>query len=312
MAESYPDYYETLGVSKTASKEEIQRAYRKLARKYHPDINKSSDAEGQFKKINEAYEVLSDAEKRKTYDQIDSSWQSRQSGSPFGKEGSHFTFSTGDASQFSDFFQSLFGGAWGGSSADEFPGGVRRRRGRDRESVLEITLREAYFGARKNVELEQLDPGTTARPVRTRKSYEVTIPPGVTDGSLIRLARQGETGSGGADAGDLFLRIRILPDPCFTLNGHDLSTALDITPWEAALGAKVSVPTIDGAVSMKIPASTQSGQRFRLREKGLPLGKGAHGDLIVTTRVVVPSRLTEKERRLFEKLAEESHFHPRG
>ncbi len=313
MAVTFQNYYEVLGVSRTASQEEIQRAYRKLARRYHPDINKSADAEEQFKKINEAYEVLGDPEKRKKYDDIGRSWrESQEFGTSFGGEGGHFTFRTDDPGQFSDFFQALFGGAWGGGFADEIRGGVRRRRGRDQEAVLEVTLLEAYLGTRKSIVLERFDPGPDGRPIKTRKSYEVAVPPGVTDGSLIRLSGQGGAGSGGAGPGDLFLRVRILPDPRFTLQDHDLSATLDITPWEAALGARVQVPTVDGAVSMKVPAGTQSGQTFRLRGKGMPWGKGLHGDLLVTVRVVVPFRLTDNERRLFEELARESRFNPRG
>jgi curved DNA-binding protein len=313
MAVTFQDYYEVLGVSRTSSQEEIQRAYRKLARKYHPDINKAADAEERFKKINEAYEVLGDPEKRQKYDTIGGSWQESQDFGPsFGDEGGRFTFRTDDPGQFSDFFQTLFGGAWDGGFADEIRGGTRRRRGRDHEATLEVSLREAYLGTRKSIVLERFDPGPDGRPVKTRNNYEVVVPPGVTDGSLIRLSGQGEAGSGGAEAGDLFLMVRILPDSRFTLNDHDLSATLDISPWEAVLGAKVEVPTVDGAVSMKIPAGTQSGQTFRLRGKGMPWDKGIHGDLLVTVRVVVPSRLTDKERRLFEELARESRFNPRG
>uniref|UniRef100_A0A831U0Z4 J domain-containing protein n=1 Tax=Geobacter metallireducens TaxID=28232 RepID=A0A831U0Z4_GEOME len=313
MAVAYQDYYKILGVPRTASQEEIQRAYRKLARKHHPDISKAPDAEEQFKRINEAYEVLGDAEKRKKYDHIGTSWrQGEEFRPPFGDDGIRFTFTTEDPREFSDFFQSLFGHSWEGKFADQFTGGVRRRRGRDREATLEVSLRDAYLGTRKTVELELTEPGPDGRPARTRKTYDVAIPPGVTNDSLIRLAGQGETGSGGGEPGDLYLRVRILPDRRFTLNDHDLSMTLDITPWEAALGATVQVPTVDGAVSMKIPAGTRSGQTFRLRGKGMPREKGIHGDLFVTARIVVPDRLTENERRLFEELARESRFQPRG
>jgi len=313
MPVTYQDYYKILGVPRTASQEEIQRAYRKLARKFHPDINKAPDAEEQFKRINEAYEVLGDAEKRKKYDQIGTSWrQGQEFRSPFGDESGRFTFTTDDPQEFSDFFQSLFGGGWERGFADQFAGGVRRRRGRDREATLEVSLRDAYQGTRKTVELELMEPGPDGRPVRTRKTYDVAIPPGVTNDSLIRLAGQGGAGSGGGEPGDLYLKVRILPDRRFSLNDHDLSTTVDITPWEAALGAKVQVPTVDGAVTMKIPAGTQSGQTFRLRGKGMPRGKGVHGDLFVTARIVVPDRLTENERRLFEELSRESRFQPRG
>lgn len=313
MATTFQDYYETLGVSRTASQEDIQRTYRKLARKFHPDINKAPDAEEQFKKINEAYEVLGDSEKRKKYDDIGTSWKEGQTygAPPFGEEG-HYTFHTDDPGQFSDFFQSLFGGAWQRGFSEEVPGGGRRRRrGRDLEAVLDLTLKEACSGGRKTISLETAEPGPDGRPTINRKTYEVAIPPGVNEGSVIRLAGRGGPGIGGGEPGDLFLAVHLLPDPRFAPQDHDLTTTVDITPWEAALGAKVEVPTMDGAVKMSIPAGTQSGQVFRLKGKGMPRRNGARGDLLVTARMKVPSRLTDGERRLFEELARESAFNPR-
>ena len=313
MPANYQDYYKTLGVEKNAAQDEIQRAYRKLARKYHPDINKSSDAEDNFKKINEAYEVLGDPEKRKKYDQVGSNWNdSFQSYSTPGAGNVHFSFSTGDPGQFSDFFHNLFGGGWDlGDAAEMRSGGVRRRRGRDHESHVEIHLSEAYHGARKSIELERVESGADGRPQKTKKSYEINIPPGVTEGSLVRLSGQGGSGSGGGEAGDLYLRIHILPDPRFTINGHDLATSIDITPWEAALGAKVTVATIDGHISLTIPAGTQSGSILRVRGKGMPVSSGHYGYLLVTVRIVVPVHLSAKERQLFEELARESRFNAR-
>lgn len=311
---TYQDYYATLGVGKSASQEEIQRAYRKLARKYHPDINKESSAEEKFKQINEAYEVLSDPEKRAKYDQFGSGWddqfanQGYQSG-----DNVRFHFSNADPGQFSDFFQNLFGGGWSFGEETEFRGGgTRRRRGRDHEASIDITLADAYHGARKSINLEKVEADSSGRPTRIRRSYDVNIPPGVTDGSLIRLAGQGGSGSGGADAGDLFLRVSIIPDKRFTLKGHDLATAVDITPWEAALGAKVPVPTIDGKINLTVPAGTQSGQTLRVRGKGMPVSSGRYGDLLVNLRIVVPKHLSARERHLFEELAKESRFDPRS
>ncbi len=313
MAIDYKDYYEILGVGKDASQDQIRRAYRKLARKHHPDINKAPDAEDNFKEINEAYEVLGDPEKRKRYDQLGGSWQAGyETSPPPGWEEVHFSFNTDDTGQFSDFFQTLFGGGWGAWQEAELRGGAtRRRRGRDHESEIEVSLEEAYRGARKTVDLERMETGRNGRPVRLRKSYEVKIPPGITEGSLIRLAGQGGEGSGGGSPGDLYLRVRIRPDPRFSLHDHDLASTVDISPWEATLGAKITVPTIDGKVSMTIPPGTQTGQTFRLRGKGMPIGAASHGDMLVTARVVVPTRLTEKEKRLFEELASESRFQPR-
>lgn len=313
MSVNFQDYYKTLGVDKNASQEAIQRAYRKLARKYHPDINKARDAEEKFKQINEAYEVLGDPEKRTKYDQVGSSWNSGfESYCPAGDETAHFSFSSGEPGQFSDFFQNLFGGSWNfGEDNELWGGGVRRRRGRDREARLDISLDEAYHGARKNLEMEQIETGVDGRPQKAVKSYEVTIPPGVTEGSLIRLPGQGGSGSGGAEAGDLYLRIHILPDPRFTVNGYDLATNVNIAPWEAALGAKVPVATIDGRINLNIPAGTQSGWTMRVRGKGMPVSSGIHGDLLVTVRIVVPTHLSTRERQLFEALARESRFDAR-
>ncbi|ANA39448.1 molecular chaperone DnaJ [Geobacter anodireducens] len=311
---TYQDYYAILGVSKTATQEEVQRAYRKLARKYHPDINKESTAEEKFKQINEAYEVLGDPEKRSKYDQFGSGWDGQFANQGHqGGDNVQFHFSNADPGQFSDFFQNLFGGRWSfGEEAEFRGGGTRRRRGRDHETSITITLADAYHGARKSIELEKVEADSSGRPTRTRRSYDVTIPPGVTDGSLIRLAGQGGSGSGGGDSGDLFLRVSILPDSRFTLNGHDLATAVDITPWEAALGAKVLVPTIDGRINLTVPAGTQSGQALRVRGKGMPVARGRHGDLLVNLRIVVPKHLSARERHLFEELAKESRFDPRA
>lgn len=313
MPASYQDYYKTLGIERNAGQDEIQRAYRKLARKYHPDINKSGDAEDNFKRINEAYEVLGDPEKRKKYDQVGSSGNTGFQGyrTP-GAENVHFSFSTGDPGQFSDFFHNLFGGGWDPAGRDELSGGgVRRRRGRDHESHVDISLAEAYHGARKSIELERVEAGADGRPQKSRKSYEVAIPPGVTEGSLVRLSGQGGTGSGGGESGDLYLRVHILADPRFRINGHDLASGIDIAPWEAALGAKVSVETIDGRINLTIPAGTQSGTVLRVRGKGMPLASGAFGDLLVTIRIVVPAHLSARERHLFEELARESRFNAR-
>jgi len=313
MPVNFQDYYKTLGVDKNASREAIQRAYRKLARKYHPDINKARDAEEKFKQINEAYEVLGDPEKRTKYDQVGSGWNNGfESYDSAGGGNVHFGFSSGDPGQFSDFFQNLFGGRWNFGEDDELRGGGgRRRRGRDQEARIDISLYEACHGARKNIDLERVETSADGRPQKAAKSYEVTIPPGVTEGSLIRLSGQGGSGSGGAEAGDLYLRIHILPDPRFTINGHDLATSIDIAPWEAALGAKVPVATIDGRINLNIPAGTQSGLTLRVRGKGMPDSSGIHGDLLVSVRIVVPTHLSTRERQLFEELARESRFDAR-
>ncbi|NTV49527.1 MAG: J domain-containing protein [Geobacteraceae bacterium] len=313
MPVNFQDYYKTLGIKKSASQEDIQRAYRKLARKYHPDINKASGAEDSFKQINEAYEVLGDPEKRKKYDQVGSSWNSGfETYNTPGSGNVHFNFSTADPGQFSDFFQNLFGGGWGlGGESELRGGGVRRRRGRDHESRVDISLAEAYYGVHKNIELERIETGPDGRAVKTRKSYGVAIPRGVTEGSLVRLSGQGGSGSGGGEAGDLYLSIHILPDLRFTVNEHDLSTTIDVAPWEAALGSKVTINTMDGRINLSIPAGTQSGRTLRVRGKGMPDSSGSYGDLLVSVRIVVPTDLSARERQLFEALARESGFKAR-
>jgi len=311
---NYQDYYKTLGVEKKATQDEIQRAYRKLARKYHPDINKESSAEEKFKQLNEAYEVLGDPEKRAKYDHLGSGWDGQFANQGY-QDGDNvqYHYSNADPGQFSDFFQNLFGGGgWNFTEESNFHGGgVRRRRGRDHETAINISLADAYHGAKKSIELERAELGSDGRPTRARRNYDITIPQGVTDGSLIRLAGQGGSGSGGGDAGDLFLRVNIVPDSRFTLNGHDLTTTVDIAPWEAALGGKVLVPTVDGRINLAVPAGTQSGQSLRVRGKGMPVAPGRFGDLLVTLRIVVPRDLTARERHLFEELEKESRFEPR-
>jgi len=312
MAIKYQDYYKTLGVDRGASQQEIQRAYRKLARKYHPDINKSSDSEEKFKQLNEAYEVLGDTEKRTKYDNIGSSWSSNFEGFEAPRDGNvHFSYSSENTGQFSDFFQNLFGGGWRFDQADLRGGGVRRRRGRDHESSIIISLAEAYHGAKKSFDLERIEIGADGDEVRIRSTYEVQIPRGITEGSLIRLVGKGGAGSGGREFGDLYLRVSIAPDNRFTLKDHDLATTVDIAPWEAALGAKVTVPTMDGQINLTIPAGTHSGKILRVRGKGMPVSSGVYGDLMVTIRIVVPVHLTAKERELFEQLSRESRFKAR-
>ncbi|MEW6299872.1 MAG: DnaJ C-terminal domain-containing protein [Thermodesulfobacteriota bacterium] len=330
MAVKFHDYYETLGVSRTASQEEIQKAYRKLARKYHPDVNKEKGAEEKFKQITEAYEVLKDPEKRKKYDALGPNWREGQDFTPPpGWE--HFEFrefrrAPGGASEFdfggfpggggfSDFFEMLFGEGLGGFARGRRTAGPGVRewsmRGQDQEAEITVTLEDAYRGATKTVALQTLESGPdgTVRP--KARQYEVRIPAGVTEGARIRLAGQGGAGVGGGQAGDLFLRVHIAPHPVFQLQDHDLLVTVPVAPWEAALGAKIDVPTLDGAVKMTIPPGTQGGQRFRLRGKGLPKERGERGDLYATVQIAVPRTLTAEERELFQKLAHSSSFNPR-
>lgn len=328
----YKDYYQVLGVSRDASKEEIQKAYRKLARKYHPDVSKEADAEARFKELSEAYEVLKDSEKRQKYDQFGSAWkQARQTGqAPPGWEGIQFDF--GDLGQgggfrfegagpgfggsgFSDFFEMLFGegglgGGRGGMGAGM--GGFRTatrarpgtRRGADQEAPITLTLEEAARGGRRELSLTDPASGDT-------RTLSVNIPPGVKPGGRIRIAGHGTPGPGGGPPGDLFLRVNLAPHPHLRLDGQDLYTTVPIAPWEASLGGRATVPTLNGEVTIKIPPGTSSGRRIRLRGKGFPRRKGDPGDLYAELRIVVPEELTERERELWQELRQASNFHPR-
>jgi curved DNA-binding protein len=317
MPVQFQDYYETLGIDRGASEEDIHRAYRKLARQYHPDISKTPDAEEKFKQATEAYEVLKDPEKRRRYDQLGRNWQAGQEfRPPPGFEEAEVRFGdAGDLGDFSDFFRTMFGDLGGfetGFGRRRPRGPTVRRRGSDQEAEIEITLEEAAHGARKTIELERLAPRANGSVRPERLSYQVTVPPGVSEGSRIRLSGQGGQGSGGGEAGDLYLRIHLKPDPRFQVHGHDLQTTLDLSPWEAALGTQIEVPTLAGAARLTIPPGTQTGQTLRLRGKGLPRRRGGPGDLLVKVRIVVPKDLSPRERELFARLARESSFRPRA
>ncbi len=321
----YKDYYETLGVARDASQPDIQKAYRKLARKYHPDVSKEADAENRFKEIGEAYEVLKDPEKRKKYDQFGQAWnQARQTGAPPpGWEGVQFDFGQGagaggfgGASGFSDFFEMLFGqagmGGMGGFRGAGTAGFGRRpggrpapRRGSDQEASISLTLDEAAHGGRRELTLTDPASGET-------KTLAVKIPPGVKPGGRIRLSGQGLPGAGGGPAGDLYLRIEVLPHPRLQLEGTNLLAVVPIAPWEAALGGEAEIPTLNGSARIKIPPGTSSGRRIRLRGKGFPRPKGEAGDLYAELRIVVPEEATATEKELYEKLKEVSGFDPRG
>jgi curved DNA-binding protein len=337
MAVKFQDYYQILGVSRDASQEEIQRAYRKLARQYHPDVNKEPGAEERFKQIGEAYAVLRDPETRKKYDQLGAHWKAgdefrpppgwQPGGRPRGGRGGGSVrvegFDFGDLGGFSDFFETLFGsgspfasrmggmGDFGESMRGRAGGGrAAARRGETHEAEITISLEDAYRGGTRRLSLQSTDEAGRT----TTRTYDVRIPPGVTEGSVIRLAGQGGPGTGGAGAGDLLLRVHLAPHPRFRVSGHDLHTTLAVTPAEAALGAKVPVQTLDGEVLVTVPAGSQSGQKLRLRGKGLPKRSGSdgHGDLIAELRIMVPKELTPEERSLYERLREVSRFDPRA
>jgi curved DNA-binding protein len=310
MAVSYKDYYQLLGVERSASKEEISRAFKKLARRHHPDLNAgNAQAEEKFKEINEAHEVLKDPEKRKLYDQLGHNWQHGQQfqGAP-GFENMQFTFN-GGSSGFSDFFEMIFGqAARGGGQAGSFgpdPFGAfstRQRRGRDAEAEFAIPLEDAVKGGRRALSVSGQGGGRT---------LEVNIPAGIREGAKLRLAGQGNPAPRGGAPGDLFLHIRFAPHPLFQVDGDNLLCDLPLAPWEAALGARVRVPTLEGEVELQVPAGTSSGRKFRLRGKGLGAGK-ARGDLLARVQIVLPETATERERQLWEELQKTSNFKARN
>ena len=319
MSVKFQDYYEILGVGRNASDAEIKRAYRKLARKYHPDVNKDKGAEEKFKQINEAHEVLKDPEKRKLYDQLGSNWQAGQDFKPPpGWENVHFEFSTGPGAEafdfgggFSDFFETLFGGRMGGGGRASARQGSWVMRGQDQEAEIEIDLESAYHGATRTLTLQghEIDAQGQVRP--RVQNIQVKIPAGVTDGTRIRLTGKGGEGMGGGPPGDLYLKVHIEPHPRFTADGHNLQTEVALAPWEAALGTTVQVVTMDGTVNLKVPPGSQSGQKLRLRGKGFPKKGGQQGDLIVRLKIVVPKDLTAREKELFAEMAKVSSFNPR-
>lgn len=324
MPVEFKDYYATLGVPRDASEEDIKKAFRKLARQYHPDVAKDKkSAEEKFKAVNEANEVLGDPVKRRKYDQLGANWRDEGRGqpppdwrgagggrTPNGQEHEFHFGGTG----FSDFFEQFFSGA----SRQGFPqdprfGGAQEDRqawrGSDIEGDLLVTLEEAMHGTVRPISLQTTDPQTGETKAHT---FRVRIPPGATDGLQIRVAGQGEPGHGGATAGDLYLRVRHAAHPDFHTRGADLYHDLEVTPWEAVLGAELVVTTLDGSLKLRLPPGTANGQQLRVRGRGLPKGKtGERGDFHVVISVQLPTQLTDAERALWEKLRATSSFNPR-
>jgi len=331
MPAQFRDYYAVLGVARTATEDEIKKAYRRLARKYHPDVNPGdATAEEKFKEVREAYDVLSDPAKRQRYDQLGAHWKAgAEFTPPPGWEGVRVDLSDlfGDRrgpGGFSDFFTMVFGGRRGARAGAGFA-----MRGQDVEATVDLSLEEAHRGTVRTFTLRTTAGcltcgGTGEKEHRTcptcrgtgtvtrLAAREVTLPEGVHDGTTLRLAGQGEPGTGKAPPGDLVLHVRLRPHPLFSVLGEsDVQLELPVAPWEAALGAKVRVPTITGAVDMTIPAGTQSGRRLRLRGQGLRRRDGRRGDQYVRITIVIPPTLTADERVLLEKLAAASRFKPR-
>lgn len=309
----FKDYYKIMGVAETATPEEIKTAYRKLARKYHPDVSKEPNAETKFKELGEANEVLKDPEKRAAYDKLrKGGWRSGEDfrappgwnyGGGFGGE----EVSGGGAEQFSDFFESLFGrGGFrqGGRQQRGF-----RARGEDLSYALQISLEDAYHGATRAIQLRLPEADAQGRIQEKTHSLNVKIPAGIVAGQKIRLAGQGGPGQGGAPNGDLYLEIQLQPHPLYHIEGRDITVSLPITPWEAALGASIEVPTLGGKIALKIPADSQTGNKLRLKGRGMP-GKSA-GDQYVILQIFTPKADTDVAKKLYQEMAEKLPFNPR-
>lgn len=308
MPIEFKNYYDVLGVAADASDVEIKKAFRSLARKYHPDVAKNNaDAEIKFKEINEANEVLSDPDKRRKYDELGENWNhperqtSRHSGGFRGgaEDGSEFHF---DGTGFSDFFEQFF------SSRGHHAGGAFAQRGQDIESDIMVTLDEALHGSTRTIKLQRVDAQTGQSSIQTLR---VKIPPGVREAQLIRLGGKGLEGVGGGNAGNLYLRVQFARHPDFRVQGANLYYNLELSPWEAVLGATVHISTLDGTVALKVPPGTTAEQEFRLRGKGLPSEDGIRGNLHVIASIQVPSHLTQEETVLWQQLSTISTFNPR-
>jgi curved DNA-binding protein len=338
MSVQFKDYYAVLGVPRTASDADLKKAFRKLAREYHPDVAKDKKrAEEKFKEINEAYEVLGDPAKRKQYDELGPNWKA---GSEFrpppgwggarsrggGADAGEFNFG---GTGFSDFFEQVFGGQRnGGRRAGGFGETDFAERGADIEGDIMVKLEEVMRGSLRSVNVRHAvacetcggsgrlgqrtcPPCEGVGRVSRSETYQVKVPAGVIEGQRLRLAGRGEAGAHGGKAGDLFLRVRLAKHPDFAVEEHNLIYEAPVAPWEAVLGGSILVPTLDGSVNIKIPAGTQTGQKLRVRGRGLTGSAGQRGDLIVVTRVEVPVQITDAERDLWKQLADESNFSPR-
>ena len=309
----FKDYYKVLGLEPGADDKAVKVAYRKLARKYHPDVSKEKDAENQFKDVAEAYEVLKSAEKRAEYDELR---KYAQQGRPFepppgwqprGNGG--FADEMGGGRDYSDFFESLFGAA----GRSQGPGRKSARRGQDVEMELPILLEETLADEAKKIAFQLPQYSADGQPLAAiSKTLNVKIPAGVSDGERIRLKGQGAPGLGGAANGDLYLIIRLVPHPLFDVEAHNLILTVPLAPWEAALGSKVTVPTLDGKIHLSIPANSQSGQRLRIKGKGLMNKLGERGDLYALFKIVIPAQADEPTRALWAQLAEQAAFDPRA
>ena len=325
MPAEFKDYYKVLGVPPKATAEEIKKAFRTLARKYHPDVAKDKKAaEEKFKELNEAHEVLSNPDSRKKYDELGANWKT--GGAPYSPpppsgpggraprgQAPDFQF---EGTGFSDFFEQFFGGRSGRAGrgapfgqADAFDDGEpQSQRGEDIHGDIMITLDEALKGVTHAISVRATNPRTGEEETQT---FQVRIPPGVKAGQRIRVAGKGGEGFGGGRAGDIYLRVRYAQHPDFQVRGEDLICTLELAPWEAVLGGPVPIPTLEGVISLKVPAGAQSGLQLRVRGKGLPAGTGKRGDLYAEISIKVPTQISEEEKQLWKQLAAKTNFDPR-
>ena len=314
----YKDYYQILGVDREATQDEVKRAYRRLARKYHPDVSKQADAEERFKELGEAYEVLKDPEKRAAYDQLGANWQAGQEFNPPPNWDAGFEFSGGEFSAderqaFSEFFESLFGRGFGGghhSSHGVNAGSGYHVAGEDHHAKVLIDVEDSYLGSTREITLRAPELDNSGRLVNNPRTLSVNIPKGVKQGQKIRLSGQGGAGIGGSSAGDLYLEIEFKPHRLYRVEGADVYIKLPVTPWEAALGANVKVPTPTKQLDLKIPANTLSGKKLRLKGQGIP--SSSPGDLYVTLEIKLPSADSDAAKALYQDMADNLDFNPRA
>lgn len=307
----YKDYYKTLGVDRNATQEVIKKTYRKLASKFHPDVSKEKNAEERFKQIGEAYEVLKDPEKRSAYDQLGSQWKSGQEFRPppgwnNGFEFSSKGYSQGENTRFGEFFESLFGRGRKSPSQRQYNHKVQQK---DHHTKIAIDLIDAYQGANRRITLHTPVQNKNGLIQNNKRVLNVRIPKGIKQGQRIRLVGQGMPGIGGSQKGDLYLEVEFKPHPVFSITDRDVHLDLPVTPWEAALGATVKIPTPDGAVELKIPPSSKQGNRIRLKERGIPGSPPGH--FYVTLQIVLPTADTEKAKNIYQNMAQELAFNPR-
>ena len=312
----FKDYYDIIGVKRDASQDEIKRAYRKLARKFHPDVSKEADAEARFKELGEAYEVLKDPEKRAAYDQLGADWKNGQDFRPPPDWDQGFEFHGGgfteaDSEQFSDFFESLFGRQeFHGGQRARAGGGAYRGHGQDSHARILIDLEDAYTGATRMLTMKHTELGADGRPHIKERTLNVRIPKGVREGQHIRLAKQGGPGIGGGEAGDLYLEVGFNPHARYHVEGKDVYLDLPVAPWEAALGAKIKLPTPSGSVDLTIPPNSSGGRKMRLKGRGLPSKQP--GDLYVVLKIALPKADTDEARAAYRDLQAALDFNPRA